>query len=549
MGMVTVRGRMIPWKKVLWLLWILPILLLASAFAMVWPMDGDETLRLAETQTILQGDVPFFDTLMVVSFPGFWLLLAPITALFPPFALLITARILSLTFFFLSIVSIYFVQRRLDHRISSASFLISVSLLLFIPTLVYKASECRPDAAAGLLLLAGGALFLLSDTYVRRLFGMLFIGCAISLRLEYAVILLPLAIALYFECRQGRFSGKWFLSFGIPAAVVLAVFALIARGKVFALFFELPLLAELAKIGKGSTEGQLDAATTAVFIVIGILGTIGVARRMLRPQIKGEASFSMFVFVSVVLLFTLHSAFGAKFLQNYWILVYLLAPFAGLTVARWLFAGQSEKVRYAAPAWLLIAAIIIVSIGTLAPVRSKYYQEKSLDPKAELINWNIVFDADNPDEKTTTPYEYYKEYSLLRLVRFLRWADGAFGENAIIYSNDFRFLFGRQIPAQVNGKMAALIRVSENAPKSQKGQQLLRILEQRIPTALFMADGKKYSPAEYLVFRKPDILVADDVLKRLAGSNVQLRDMLSTQYRMKNAPGLVVVFVKSDSAK
>ena len=97
--------------------------------------------------------------------------------------------------------------------------------------------------------------------------------------------------------------------------------------------------------------------------------------------------------------------------------------------------------------------------------------------------------------------------------------------------------------------MAALIRVSENAPKSQKGQQLLRILEQRIPTALFMADGKKYSPAEYLVFRKPDILVADDVLKRLAGSNVQLRDMLSTQYRMKNAPGLVVVFVKSDSAK
>ena len=522
----------------------LPCLLSAALFSyfilMRWPLDGDETMRLDEATRILAGDVPLYDTLMVFSFPGFWLFLMPLVSLVPDYCLPFAARIFSLMIFFAALAVFAMVHHRLNRSNYLAAAACSIGLLLTIPEILYKAAECRPDTPAGALLLLGGMLFLLEARTSIRIGGLVLVGLAVALKLEFAVAMLPLALGWLVLLRKGKQKVSWALGLMIPGLVVAGVLLILVGGRIFEILGDIPALAGLAKIGKGSTEGQLGLVTALAIGLIFLLALLELIRLTAMSDERRKIAFAIFTLGTGFFSLYFHQKMGATFLHNRWFPVYFALPPAGAFLARqigFLLPGKGKV-----PAWLVAVVCILGIIAVLVPMKGRFTTQ--FDLQGEVAWWQNLLALEKGDPNPEGEFEGYVDRKPLEVAKFLRFLHHRYGNDFTIYSNDFRSLFGTQVPPRAVVKLSTLMRVHKNLEGSPHGERIRAIFRQRFAPALFIRDGKQLSAGAYLRSWEPDVIVADNTFLRMVLSDHELRKMVADKYQPTVADGSVLIFEK-----
>jgi len=519
---------------------LLPMILFSYFFLTNWPLDGDETMRLDEARMILNGGTPFYDTLMVFSFPGFWLFLMPIVYLTPFYYLPFAARILSLAVFFVAL-AIFMLIQYLHHRtIYKTATLYSIALLLLIPELLYKAAECRPDTPAGALLLLGGSLFLLKSRKRARLCGLALIGLAVALKLEFALALAPLVLGWLVLLAKKKDNILWTLGLIIPKIIVAGVLLILVGSHIFEILRDIPALAGLAQMGKGNTEGQLALLPGLAMTLIFLLAMFELISKAVKPHGDKRTAFAIFAFGTGLFTFAFHLKMGAMFLHNYWFPVYFMAPLAGAFLAR--LSGFLPVGKGKIQSMLFAMIFVIAMAAAFSPIKS---EPQSFNLQRQLSQWENLLGDEKGDLRAKGEFEGYADRKPLDVVKFLSFLHHGYGHDFTIYSNDFRSLSGLQLPPGTVAKLSTLTRVNKNIKTSLHGKRLMDIFQQRFPSALFLKDGKTLSPGAFLRSWEPDVIVADDTFYRMAISDEKLRQMLAEKYILSVAGGSVLVFERA----
>jgi len=154
----------------------------------------------------------------------------------------------------------------------------------------------------------------------------------------------------------------------------------------------------------------------------------------------------------------------------------------------------------------------------------------------------LWLDEEVPAQTAESDVVIYTRRSPLALSRFYRYLSDSFGNQFVIYSNDFLVPFGGQLPKGFAGNMDIALRARRKIIEISGDDRILRPFYNRFPELAFTCAGSIGNVRDYIRLKKPDILVLDHFLWRQFHNNFQLRTMLQNEYVFKKAPGNIGVY-------